>query len=96
MSHEHQQAKLALLLVVATTALALVAADYAQPQQQQQDAYSQQPANYEHQSSGSKAKKIQIVYIKVPLAKLKPSLANEYNAAEANSSSAAYKSDASK
>lgn len=33
-------------------------------------------ATTNQQSSGSKGKKIQIVYIKVPLAKLRPSLAN--------------------
>lgn len=36
--------------------------------------YDQQQQQQQHSGHGSKAKKIQIVYIKVPLAKLRPSL----------------------
>lgn len=82
----------------------LANADYASQQQQQQQHIApiqqQQLAGYgnnndqqqqQQQGPVSKAKKIQIVYIKVPLAKLKPSLAqngassgNEYAASSAH------------
>lgn len=59
--------------------------------QQQMSSYDQQQ-QMNNKISPSKAKKIQIVYIKVPLAKLKPSLpANDYSSSGSNSnSSSAY------
>lgn len=51
--------------------------------------YEQQQQLNGH-SPSSKAKKIQIVYIKVPLAKLKPSLsANDHSASSGNSNNTA-------
>lgn len=54
----------------------------AQHQQQAEQLAAAASSNYETQQTGgagpSKGKKIQIVYIKVPLAKLKPSLESQY------------------
>lgn len=53
------------------------AAELPAPAQHQQELSAAASSNYEQQQQQpSKGKKIQIVYIKVPLAKLKPSLSN--------------------
>lgn len=95
----------AISLIFLAASLALAMADYAQQAQQQPQIVQQQQldgyGNDQHQASlpsPSKSKKIQIVYIKVPLAKLKPSLAagDNYNAGSDNSSSYGGQHDASK
>lgn len=98
----NQQVNTGLLALLAATLIcaAFVCAEHAQQQHhnhQLQDLsfaasnQLQQEANYEQQAqqhNGPKAKKIQIVYIKVPLAKLKPSLANNDNYGQSGASNA--------
>lgn len=81
---------LCLLLIAAASS---VGADYAPANQQQQDTNNgyqqQQHSSGNNQQPASKQKKIQIVYIKVPLAKLKPSLGGNESAASYGNQSAA-------
>lgn len=77
--------------------VALVGAEYSGQQQQQQqlntDTYANGGGDDQQQAATPKAKKIQIVYIKVPLAKLKPSLANnggDYGASASTAENSTY------
>lgn len=96
---------MAILLAGVTLLVAVVLADNNYTQQPV-DAYGNgngnnnnnnnagQTGGYDQQHQPTKAKKIQIVYIKVPLAKLKPSLASSdsysANGASANNNQSSY------